>query len=291
MRINFGAGADRLTRAYPTLSPSLKKCATYLLEHPIEVATLTMRQVASRAAVPPSTMTRLARAVGFSGYASFRDVYRASINRQCADRYRKAGAPRHAVGETDLDRTLDAFQQSALHNVNTLFDELDREALERAVRALANARQILVAGSLESYSIANYFQGVASLGFRNWQLAARHNGELACLIEPLTETDVIVAIAFRPWANDTIQVVRHAQSCGSRVIGITDLRTSPLAAASDDILLVPNRSPSLFQSYVAATALVEVLAGLVVAHGGRAAAESIGHQESIRNKSGVYWRE
>lgn len=291
MRLQFGAGADRLTRAYPRLSPRLKKCATYLLEHPIEVATLSMRQVASRAGVPPSTMTRLARAVGFNGYTEFRDVYRASINSHSATRYRKAGRLRSPVGGTDLDQTLDTFQQLALHNVNTLFDELDREALERAVRALASARQILVAGSLESYSVANYFQGVASLGFRNWRLAARHNGELACLMEPLTETDVVVAIAFKPWADDTIQVARHARSCGSRVIGITDLRTSPLAANSHDILIVPNRSPSLFQSYVAATALVEVLAGLVVAHGGRATVESIGHLEGMRNKSGVYWQE
>lgn len=291
MRFHFGAGADRLTRAYPGLSPQLKKCATYLLEHPIEVATLPMRKVASRAGVPPSTMTRLARAVGFSGYTSFRDVYRASINSHSADRYRQAGRLQNAIGGTDFDHTLDTFQQLALLNVNTLFDQLDRDALERAVRALASARQILVAGTLESYSVANYFQGVASLGFRNWRLAARHNGELACLMEPLTEADVVVGIAFNPWANDTIQVARHAHSCGSRVIGITDLRTSPLAANSDDILIVPNQSPSFFQSYVAATALVEVLAGLVVAHGGHAAVESIGHLEGMRNKSGVYWQE
>ena len=48
MRVQFGEGADRLTRAYPKLSPQLKKCAAYILEHPSEVATLSMRQLAAR---------------------------------------------------------------------------------------------------------------------------------------------------------------------------------------------------------------------------------------------------
>ena len=291
MRVQFTAGADRLTWAYPRLSPQLKKCAAYVLEHPSEVATLSMRQVAVRARVPPSTMTRLARAVGFRDYTKFRDLYRASINGHAADRSRKAGQLQTAIGETDLDHTLDAFQQSAVLNVNALFEQLDRETLDRAVRALAGARQVLVAGTLESQSAANYLQGVASQGFRNWRLATRHNGELNCLTEPLSRSDVVVGIAFKPWADDTIQVARHARSNGCRVIGITDLRTSPLAAISHDILIVPIQSPSFFLSYVATTALIEVLAGMVVAHGGPAAIRRIGQRQGLRRASGIYWQE
>ena len=61
MRVEFGKGADLLTREYPGLSRQLKKCAAYILEHPSEVATLSMRQLAARAGVPASTMNRLAK--------------------------------------------------------------------------------------------------------------------------------------------------------------------------------------------------------------------------------------
>ena len=291
MHFQFSAGADRLTWAYPKLSPQLKKCAAYLLEHPSEVATLSMRQVAARAKVPPSTMTRLARAVGFGDYTRLRDVYRASINGQSVDRTRKAGQLQTAIGETDIHHALDTFRQAALLNINALFDQLDPDALDRAVRALAGARKVLVAGALETHAIANYLQGVAALGLRNWRLAARHNGELVCLTEPLARADVVVGIAFKPWATDTIQVARHGRQCGSRVIGITDQRTSPLAAASNDILIVPAQSPSFFSSYVAATALIEVLAGMVVARSGPSALQRIGHTERLRLESGACRRE
>ena len=91
MRVQFSAGADRLTWAFPKLSPQLKKCAAYVLEHPSEVATLSMREVAARAGVPPSTMARLARAVGFGAYNEFRDIYRNSINDLSIGRSRRAG--------------------------------------------------------------------------------------------------------------------------------------------------------------------------------------------------------
>ena len=53
MRVEFSEGADLLSRAFPKLSPQLKKCAAYILEHPSEVATLSMRGLARKVAFPP----------------------------------------------------------------------------------------------------------------------------------------------------------------------------------------------------------------------------------------------
>ena len=105
------------------------------------------------------------------------------------------------------------------------------------------------------------------------------------------DSSVVVGIAFEPCAADTIKVVRHARENGARVIGITDGMTSPLAACSDDILLVPFQSPSFFQSHVAAMALVEVLVDMAVAQGERSVAENIEHLERCRRELGEYWLE
>ena len=289
MRIQFSAGADRLTWAFPKLSPQLKKCAAYVLEHPSEVATLSMREVAARAGVPPSTMTRLARAVGFGAYNEFRDIYRNSINDLSIGRSRRAGQLQVAMGETDLDHTLDAFEQAALLNVGALFDQIDRAVLERVAGALTGARRVLVVGTQESHSAANYLHCVAAMGFRNWNLLTWHNGEFTFQVDALTGDDVMVGISIEPCAAETVDVARHARESGARVVGITDRRTSPLAAYSDDILLVPVRSPSFFPSYVAVTALVEVLVGMVVARGAKSVVEKIDDLERRRREMGAYW--
>ena len=291
MRVEFGEGADLLTRAYPKLSRQLKKAAAYILEHPSEVATLSMRQLAARAGVPPSTMNRLAKALEFDTYDEFRKLYRDSINEQSPS-YSLEGGQLHVIArENKFDHDLNAFQQAAVTNINTLFDHIDRAALERIVQALADAHTVLVVGVLASESSANYLHHVAAMGFSNWRQLVPNSGDFSRLLEALAPGDVVVCIAVEPYATDSIRVAQRAREAGARVIGITDRRTSPLAACSDDILLISVHSPSLFPSQIGATALVEVLVGMVAARSERSVAESIESSKRSRRNLGQYWSE
>ena len=291
MRVQFSEGTDRLTRAYPTLSPQLKKAAAYILDHPSEVATFSMRQVAARADVPPSTMIRLARAVGLPTYGEFRALYRDSINDQSVG-YPLGTGQAHAVAhESDHDHALNAFHQASINIINTMFDRLDRAALERAVQSLAVAHAVFVVGTHGSHSSAGHLKHMTTMGFRNWHMLVRTDAEYSRLLEALAPNDVVVCIAVEPCAADTIRLAQHAREVGARVIGITDKRTSPLAACSDDILLIPVRSPSFFPSYVGATALVEVLVGMIAARSDRSAVENADKLERLRRSMGDYWSE
>ena len=291
MRVEFNEGAELLTRAYPKLSRQLKKCAAYIMDHPSEVATLSMRQLAARAGVPPSTMNRLARALGFRTYDEFRALYRDSINEQAAG-YSLEGGQVYAVArESEFDHALNAFQQAAITNIHTLFDHIDRTALERAVQALTDARTVIVVGMLTSESSANYLHHVAATGFRNWHLLARDSAELSHQLESLAPGDVVVCIAVEPCAAESIRVARRAREAGARVIGITDRRTSPLAACSNDILLISIHSPNIFPSHVGATTLVEVLVGMVAARNERSVAENVERSERSLRDLGKFWNE
>ena len=291
MRLQFKDGTERLTCAYPNLSRQLKKCAAYILDHPSEVATLSMRQVASRADVPPSTMHRLAGSLGFDSYNEFRDIYRNGVNDFSVDYPQKAGQLQAVVGDSDFDQTIDTFHQAAITNLDALFYNIDRAAMKRAVDALTAARNVIVVGMHASYSFANYFHYVAAMGLRNWHLVTRRNGELSDRIEGLTSADVVIGIALEPCAADTIKVAKRSRESGAWVIGITDSRTTPLAAYSNDILITPVRSPSFFESYVATAALIEVLVGMVVARGDKSIIDNIDNLERCRREMGEYWRD
>ena len=291
MRVEFSAGIDIVTRAYPRLSRQLKKCAAYILEHPSEVATLSMRQLAARAEVPPSTMNRLAKALGFRTYDEFRALFRDSINDQATGYSLQAGQVQVVAREDKFDHDLNAFQQAALTNIHTLFDHIDRTALERAVQALTDASSVLVIGLLTSESSANYLHHVAATGFHNWHLLVPKSAEYFQLFGALGPGDVVVCIAVEPCAAESIKVARRAREAGARVIGITDRRTSPLAASADDILLISVHSPSVFPSHVGATAVVELLVGMIAARDERSVAENVENAERSRRTMGEYWSE
>ena len=289
MRLQFKDGTERLTWAYPSLSRQLKKCAAYILDHPSDVATLSMRQVAARADVPPSTMHRLARTLGFDTYNEFRDIYRNGVNDLSVGYPQKAGELQANVGDRDFDDAIGTFRDAAARNVDALFHNIDSVELKRVVETLTAARNVVVVGMHSSYSFANYFHYVAAMGLRNWHLITRHNGELSDRIESLTSDDVVVGIAFKPCAADTIRVARRSHDSGARVIGITNSRSSPLAAYSHHILIAPDRSPGFFESYVATAALVEMLVGMVVARGDKSIIDNIDKLERCRREMGEYW--
>ena len=291
MRVEFGEGIDILTRAYPKLSRQLKKSAAYIMEHPSEVATFSMRKLAARAEVPPSTMNRLAKELDFRTYDEFRALFRDSINDQ-ATGYSLQGGQVHVVAREDkFDHDLNAFQQAALTNIHTLFDHIDRTALERAVQALTDARSVLVIGLLTSESSANHLHHVAATGFHDWHLLVPKSAEYFQLLGALGPGDVVVCIAVEPCAAESIKVARRAREAGARVIGITDRRTSPLAASADDILLISVHSPNVFPSHVGATALVELLVGMIAARDERSVAENVENAERSRRTMGEYWSE
>src|SRR3546814_18585225 len=70
-----GALSDRLLAAFYGLSAQLQAAARFVLDHPREVALLSMREQARRAGVQAATMTRLAKAIGLDGYEALRQSY------------------------------------------------------------------------------------------------------------------------------------------------------------------------------------------------------------------------
>ena len=78
----------------------MQKVGAYVLDHPEDVALLSMREQARRAGVPPAAMTRFAQRLGYTGYDELRGLFAASIRGRVSDFGVRAGelAARSAGG-------------------------------------------------------------------------------------------------------------------------------------------------------------------------------------------------
>ena len=74
----------RLTSELGSLTPEVRKAATFVLENPNEVGVSSIREIASAADVKPNTLVRMARVLGFDGYEDFREPFRDEIRRGSA---------------------------------------------------------------------------------------------------------------------------------------------------------------------------------------------------------------
>ena len=77
----------KLKTGFAALPPQLKEAARWVIDHPADVALLSMREQARRAGIPPATLTRLAQRFGLRGYDGVRMLYADAV-RQRPESYR-----------------------------------------------------------------------------------------------------------------------------------------------------------------------------------------------------------
>ena len=278
---------QRLARSIPQLSPRLRRVAHYVLEHPGDVATMSMRKLSSAVGVPPTTTSRLPRAVGFESWETFRDVFRDNLR---ASSYSTRAAALQESGALDHAELLwRGMRESSRDNLEHLFDSIDANKTAEVADTLAAANKVHVVGMQSSSFFAGYLHYVAQMAFPNWHLVSGSGGELADDTIAIESGDAVVAIAFSSYARGTVEVARHGFAQGASIVAITDSLNSPLVPYAVHTLLVSTRSPHFFESYIAAAALIEVVVAQLVSHAGDPALGRIEALEQLREELGEYW--
>jgi DNA-binding MurR/RpiR family transcriptional regulator len=282
---------DRIKAEFATLSAGMQIVATYVLEHPADVALLSMREQARRAGVQPATMTRFAQRLGYAGYDEIRDSFAASMRGRPIDfraRADELAARREQVGEPTLTRDL---AEALVERVAVVRDPDRIEAIAGAVPVLSKARRILCLGHRSCYSPAFHFAYVAGLyGAPTWLLDAP-GGVGADALSEAGPADSMLAISFAPYTRSTIEIADSARANGVRVVAITDRAASPLARIAERTITVPADLTGLMHVASPAFAVAEMLAALVVAGAGSEGRNALERNEAEFVRRQVYWSE
>jgi DNA-binding MurR/RpiR family transcriptional regulator len=86
----------------------------------------------------------------------------------------------------------------------------------------------------------------------------QHNAAVAGLLE-FGKGDLVLCVSLRRYLRSTVQLARWLRERGVRVVALTDTASSPLAIASNLVLVLPTQGAGLLDSYVAFTALGNAL--------------------------------
>ena len=277
--MDHGPLADRIIKAFDTMSGQLQAGARYVLERPRDVALLSMREQARQAGVQPATMTRLAKHLGMDGYDGVRELYAAAVRDGEIGFAGKAGA-QVASQKLKGDKALAA---EMLRSIGRQIERLaapDRlERLVLAARALASARRIYCLGLRSSHSIAWHLHYVLSLvGERSTHI----DGIAATGADALaraTSRDVLLVASLLPYTRLTVELAEYAVEQGMAVVAITDSEVAPLAQIAQHAVIVATDSPSFFHAMSPAFAVAEILGAIIAGRGGDDALATLRHTD------------
>jgi DNA-binding MurR/RpiR family transcriptional regulator len=271
--------SKRIVAQFDGLSAQLQLAARYVLDHPRDVALLSMREQARKAGVGPATMTRFAKRLGLSGYDAIRGAYADALRGGTLDFADKAGAQLKSQ-KLRGDKALAAEMLKTL--IGQLSSLSEPEALERLVEAadhLVRARRIYCLGLRSSHSVAWHAHYILSFfGDRSVFLDA-----LAAVgadqLRDATKEDVLLVASVTPYTRATVEIANYAASLGVTVIAITDSAVAPLAQLAKCAILVATESQSFFHTMSPAFVMAEILTALVAGRGGNEALNKVRQME------------
>jgi DNA-binding MurR/RpiR family transcriptional regulator len=284
----FSTFNSRLKAGFDALPPQLKEAARWVIDHPADVALLSLREQAKRAGVTPATLTRLAQRLGLEGYDGVRLLYAEAI-RQRPESYRGRAEEllvrRDSEGDSALVHDIFAALNQHLQSLS-LPAAADRFTV--AADLIAGANRVFCLGLRSSFAVAYIFHYVRSLFGSNSVLVDGSGGGGVDVLRTIGRNDVLLVVSVNPYVRHTVEAASFAKERGTRIVALTDSEMSPLVALADETILVRTETPSFFHTMTPAFAAVECLAALVAARRGSEALAALDGTEKQLAAFGTY---
>ena len=273
--------STRLLEQMDTLTASERRVARAILaDYPL-AGLDSVAALAAKAGVSAPTVLRLATKFGFSGWNQFQAVLRDEVSHRLASplsMYEQVrAAPRPGDGVRGGAVLVDAL--------GTTLARLKPEVLDSAVEMLTDPRaRIHVIGGRFSSSLGTYFATHLQLIRPHVSAVSEIPVHRSNEVLDLGRSDVVVALDFRRYQRDTIDFGNAAAARGARVILITDPWLSPLVSSARLVLTVETTSPSPFDSFVPAIAVLELLIHRIAESMGRESLERMRSHDELNQR-------
>ncbi len=254
--------AQRIARVLPTLTRSQRRMADYVLARPLQAATMPIDELAATLGVSVATANRFARALEFDGYPQFRAALVLGFEATLAPVEKLRSQLEHPATAADVFATALTEVQ---RNIEATRQALDGHSCEQAVDAILKAKRIYIAGFGSSSWLGGLLQRCLDLYCKNVQLLASMEGSSygARILSGAQPSDLLIAIAYPRYINDTVLLAKRARAAGVPVLALTDRVTSPLAPLAAVSLYAHTDSQYFANSEASVLALIEALCSAV----------------------------
>lgn len=255
----------RLKEYQPEASSAERNIIKFVRANPFDAANMSIRDLAEATFTSPSTVVRLCRKLGCSGYKVFQRglVYEtAAMNDEAGD------ALDDIVEEDATEQIIRKVVLSNIRSIEATARMQSAPVLEECARQVLTARVVNVFGIGQSQLVAHDLEtklmriGIECHAYEDW-----HNQLLSA--KNMRAGDLAIAISYSGLTEETTTCAKTARERGAKVVAITRRGTgSPLEHESDWVLQTAASEPLLRSAAMASRmsqlAIIDVLYAVCV---------------------------
>ncbi len=255
-RLHAAIGAQR-----DHLTPTGRRIAAYLLEHPEDVALFSVQELATELRTGPASIIRTVQKLGYTGLAELKKALRRTLQRGRSPLEQFGMSLDDAGGE--VPPAVAAIAKREARNIADTMRAFDERAFRGAVDALARAQIVYVLGVGVSAHLAGLAAFVLQhVGLRSFAL--QHTGlRLSEQLIRAGKRDALLAFSFPPYSAQTIEASHLAREQGVSVVAITNHAVAPIAACCGVLLVAKTDSLTPSNSMSAPLVMVHGLAAAI----------------------------
>lgn len=251
---------EALRKQLPDLPERLREAGRFIADHEFDATTRSMRDLAASAGLQPATFTRLAQAIGHTGWDQFRselvEARRPDSRRPFSDRVSHRATRSHAADDRER------LTAGTIQADTAALAGIDVREVARAAASLHRATRIWVAGYRSCRSAASLLHYQLSL-FRPDVRLVGAAGPDDIDFGSFRKGDALVVIGFAPYSRASVLTAREARKAGCTHIAIADRSGAPIAEGADHFLAFnAGLTPAFFHSLTGAIAIVQALAAV-----------------------------
>jgi DNA-binding MurR/RpiR family transcriptional regulator len=247
---------------YDEMSKSYQKIAVFLTQNPNDVAVLSVGGIAERCGVHASNVVRFAQALGYDGFKVLQSLFQKRLT---------TAAPgfeaRIKALESELGARKGHSERGFLHDLvvrdiaslQNLLMEISESGLKKAVSLLEKAEVIYLIGQLRSEPVADLLRYILTMLGKRCVLLDPSGGLATHMAKVIRKSDVLIAVSFRFYATEVVNIVEEAATRKIPVIAITDSTLSPLTKAATVLFAVPEHEYTFSRSLAAPMCLAQAL--------------------------------
>lgn len=276
---------ELLRDSLKSMPSKARRVVEYLLTHMREAPFISIGEVADQLDVSKAQIVRVARLLGFNGYADLKRELKKAVLEQVNP---AAMLERAMSEEGDLAERIRRMEHA---NLEDTWKSLRSEDVRSFCSSVKNAHGIYCAG----WSISGMMAECLHSRLRELGLPAHQmypGSGCLTLIEQARSIrggDLVVAFDLPSYSVLLTEAVQSAHERGAKVITVTDSPAAPVCGSSDLSFYVSDNSPTFGSSLIGPLFLIHVLTSKLSVNMGDAALKALGEQSRILRDERLYY--
>ncbi|MGH8601288.1 MAG: MurR/RpiR family transcriptional regulator [Gammaproteobacteria bacterium] len=252
---------DQMSKAYQRIS-------VYLTQNPNDVAVHSVKTIADRCDMHASSFVRYAQALGYKGFKELQVLFQKRLSTAAPG----FEARLRALGDELLNRG-DQSDYGFLHDL-VLRDIASLQEMLEGIRAadlsvaadlIEGADTIYLIGQLRSSPVVDLLRYVLTMLGKRCVLLDPGGGLATHMAQTMRHNDVLIAVSFRFYATEVVNIVEAVKKGGTPIVAISDSTLSPIAKSATVLFEVPEHDYTFSRSLAAPMCLVQALTVAVAA--------------------------